>query len=167
MFVLFKEGGVMILAFASDDERGLDGVLAYHFGRCPFYTFVEIEAEEVKNVVIEPNPYVDSHEPGVIPQYVAEKGAEAIFAGGMGARAQDWFARLGVKPVVGTYGKIKDIVEKYIGGQISAPEVTTVHKEQYHEKGESDEVERLKKELSHLREIVAELNERLKKLEKK
>ena len=69
----------MILAFASDDDRGLDSVVSYHFGRCPFYTFVEIEGNEVKNVFVEPNPGAQSHNPGEIPRYIAGKGANASF----------------------------------------------------------------------------------------
>jgi len=36
-----------------------------------------------------------------------------------------------------------------------------------HSAGESNEAERLKKEVTHLREVIADLNERMKKLENK
>jgi len=158
----------MILAFASDDDKGLDGVLSYHFGRCPFYTFIEVEGNEVKNVVVEPNPNAQSHNPGDIPQYVASKGANMVFAGGMGPRAQEWFAQLNIKPISGVYGKIRDIVEQVIKGPVEiAASSEEPHLETHQEGSESDEIDRLKKEVSHLREVTAELNERLKKLENK
>jgi len=158
----------MIIAFASDENRGIDGILAYHFGRCPYFTFVEVEGSKVKNVYAEQNPYEDSHEPGVVPQYIHSKGADMIVAGGMGPRAQEWFAQLGIKPIAGAYGKIRDIVEQIIQSPIvetpSQPHAVT---ETHHKKdNESKEIERLQKEVAHLREIIADLNERLKKLEK-
>ncbi|OQX52365.1 MAG: hypothetical protein B5M53_08725 [Candidatus Cloacimonas sp. 4484_209] len=156
----------MIIAFSSDDNRGLDGVLAYHFGRCPYFTFVEVDGEKIKQVTVQENPYVNSHEPGEVPQYIHNKGAEMIVAGGMGPRAQEWFTNLGVKPIAGAYGKIRDLIGAIIQGpaEISTPSTAI---EQHHSTGESDESERLKKEVVHLREVIADLNERLKKLEKK
>jgi len=156
----------MIIAFASDDNRGIDGILAYHFGRCPYFTFVEVVDNDIKNVTVENNPYADSHEPGVVPEYIHSKGAEMIVAGGMGPRAQEWFSQLGVRPVVGGYGRIKDIVEQIIQGpvRVSAVPAETEHK--HTEKG-SEEIDRLKKEVSHLREVIADLNERLRHVEDK
>ncbi|MCD6101481.1 MAG: dinitrogenase iron-molybdenum cofactor [Candidatus Cloacimonetes bacterium] len=155
----------MIIAFASDDKNGLDGVLAYHFGRCPYFTFVEVDKSKVKDVRIESNPYMGSHDVGVVPEYIHRKGGEMIVAGGMGPRAQEWFAKLGVKPMVGAYGRIKDVVEEIIKHPVEVSTFPTSPKEI--ESGESDEAERLKKEVAHLRETIADLNERLKKLEDK
>lgn len=155
----------MIIAFSSDDKKGLEGILAYHFGRCPYFTFVELESNSVKNVAVENNPYVDSHEVGAVPNYIHSKGAEMIVAGGMGPRAQEWFAQLGVKPMVGGYGRIKDIVEQIIKGPVEvSTQSPAVEKVQA---GESGEVGRLQKEVTYLREVIADLNERLKKLEPK
>lgn len=156
----------MILAFASDDDKGLDGVLSYHFGRCPYYTFVEIEGNEVKNVTVEPNPAAESHNPGEIPQFIASKKAEVIFAGGMGPRAQEWFTQLGVKPIINAYGRIKDLISQFLGNPVNIPEGPhTLQKSPPYK--ENEEIDRLKKELSYLREVVADLNTRLRNLEVK
>jgi len=40
----------MKVAFSSNENNGLDSTIAHHFGRCPFYVFVEIDGKEVKNV---------------------------------------------------------------------------------------------------------------------
>ncbi|MEA1913444.1 MAG: NifB/NifX family molybdenum-iron cluster-binding protein [candidate division WOR-3 bacterium] len=155
----------MIISFASDDEKGLDGVLAYHFGRCLYFTFVEVEGDRVKNVKVEKNPYLESHESGAIPKYIKEKGAEMIFAGGMGPKAQNWFSELGIKPIAGAYGKIQNILDEYLGSQIPTQEHKLPHKEKELKEERGEEVERIKKELAHLRAIIAEMNERLRKIE--
>ena len=36
------------IAFASEENTGLESRLSHHFGRCPYYVFVEIEDDEVK-----------------------------------------------------------------------------------------------------------------------
>jgi len=155
----------MIIAFSSDDKKGLESVLAYHFGRCPYFTFVELEENKVKNIVVEDNPYANSHEAGVVPQYIHNKGAEMIVAGGMGPSAQEWFSQLGVKPMVGSYGKIKDLVAAIAKGPMEISTPSTAIEE--HSEGGIGESERLGKEVTHLREVIANLNERLKKLENK
>ncbi len=153
----------MIIAFSSDDNKGLEGILAYHFGRCPYFTFVEVEGNSVKNVTVENNPYINSHEPGVVPQYIHNKGAEMIVAGGMGPRAQEWFTQLDVTPIVGAYGRITDLVEQVVQRTMEIPTPPAPIEE--HNAGESEELERIKKEVTHLRKVIADINERLKKLE--
>ncbi len=87
------------IAFASEENVGLDSRLPHRFGRCPHYVFVEIEDGEIKNVEVKENPYFTSHMPKAIPQFIADERAKVIIAGGMGPRAIDWFRRLGIQPV--------------------------------------------------------------------
>ena len=89
------------IAFASEENISLDGRLSHHFGRYPYYVFVEIEDEEAKNVEVKENPYFASHVPGAVPQFIADEGAKVIIAGGMDPRAIDWFRRLGIHPSPG------------------------------------------------------------------
>ena len=161
----------MILAFASDDNNGLDGVLSYHFGRCPYYTFVEVEGKDVKNVFVEPNPSAETHNPGDIPQFIASKGANVVFAGGMGPRAQEWFAQLGVQPIAGAYGKIKDLITQFLNSiPEELPSTNTVPETPQIAEGtesENKQIERLQKEVAHLREVIADINSRLQNIETK
>ena len=92
--------------------------MSHHFGRCPYYVFVEIEDGEIKNVEVKENPYFTSHVPGAVPQFIADEGAKVIIAGGMGPRAIDWFRRLGVQPITGVSGIIRDILNDYLVGEI-------------------------------------------------
>ncbi len=96
------------IAFATENPDGLEGIIAQHFGRCPYYTFVEVEGNEVKDWLVVTNPAAEEHASGQIPKFVAEQGAKAIVAGGMGPKAQEWFLDLGVKPYVHVSGKISD-----------------------------------------------------------
>jgi len=115
------------IAFASETSEGLEGIIAQHFGRCPFYTFVDIEDGMVKDWLVVPNPAADEHSPGQIPQFIAEQGARIIVAGGMGPRAQEWFLKLGVKPFIRVSGKIKDVLPLILKGEIEP--ITTPDKE--------------------------------------
>lgn len=78
----------------------VDGKLCMHFGHCEQFAVVEAD-ETTKSVqgvtMLTPPP----HEPGVLPRWLHEQGANAIIAGGMGQRAQALFEQNGVQVVVG------------------------------------------------------------------
>ncbi len=109
----------MKIAFASEENKGLESMVAQHFGRCPYYVFVDVESNDVKCIETKENPYFDSHKPGVVPHFIAKENANVIIAGGMGPRAIEWFEKLGVQPITGINGKVKYALHKYLEGKLS------------------------------------------------
>jgi len=110
------------VAFASEENKGLESTLAHHFGRCPYYVFVDVENGKVKEVEVKKNPFFDKHEPGVVPKFIAEQKADVIIAGGMGPRAIEWFEELGIKPITINTGKINQILKDYLEGKLTGAE---------------------------------------------
>ena len=106
----------MKIAFASDGE-GLESMLAHHFGRCRYYVFADLENGKVKSVETKQNPFFSSHEPGVVPQFIARENADVIIAGGMGPRAIDWFKQLGVQAATSPSKKISDVLDDFLAGK--------------------------------------------------
>jgi predicted Fe-Mo cluster-binding NifX family protein len=126
----------MKIAFASEENKGLESMVAQHFGRCPYYVFVDVESNDVKSIETKENPYFDSHEPGVVPQFIAKENANVIIAGGMGPRAIEWFEKLGVQPITGTNGKVKDALDKYLEGKLSGAGPCDEHSQTSKQHGE-------------------------------
>lgn len=93
----------MKIAIATEGDS-----VATHFGRCPYYTVIEIENGEVKNKTILENP---GHEPGRLPKFLSEEGVNQIIAGGMGRRAQMLFEQMGISWVLGITGTIEETIE--------------------------------------------------------
>jgi predicted Fe-Mo cluster-binding NifX family protein len=106
------------IALASEDSSGLEGSLSAHFGRCPFYTFVNAERDQILGFEVVKNPYFPNHQPGVIPQFIHSQKANVMIAGGMGPRAIDLFNQLGIDVATGAQGKVRDVVEAYLRGEI-------------------------------------------------
>ncbi len=76
------------------------GRLALHFGHCEQFALFEVDLQQKsigEGEFLTPPP----HEPGVLPQWLAEQGAKVIIAGGMGSRAQMLFAQAGIQVHVG------------------------------------------------------------------
>ena len=75
-----------------------NGRLTAHFGHCQEFALVEVEGNEIrKTEMLVPPP----HEPGVLPKWLHELGADVIIAGGMGQRAVDLFGQKGIRVVTG------------------------------------------------------------------
>jgi len=77
-----------------------NGRLSMHFGHCEQFAILEVDAgsKEILSKSVEESP---PHEPGALPRWLHELGADVIIAGGMGRRAQQLFAESGIAVVVG------------------------------------------------------------------
>jgi predicted Fe-Mo cluster-binding NifX family protein len=111
-------GGFMRIAFASEDKMGLDGEVSMHFGRCPFYTFLDMDGDKVQAWQVVDNPYFENHVPGKVPEFIHSQKADVMITGGMGPRAIEFFDGYGIEAVTGALGKIKDVLEAYLRGEL-------------------------------------------------
>lgn len=104
----------MRVAISTDGE-----FVSVHFGRCPSFTVVDIEDGRVTNTQVLENP---GHQPGVIPQFLHQKGVNCIVAGGMGMRARGFFDEAGIQAILGITGKIDDVVRLLQSGTLKGGE---------------------------------------------
>jgi ATP-binding protein involved in chromosome partitioning len=77
-----------------------DGLLSPHFGHCQEFALIDIDkaSNRVLGTTTIPAP---EHEPGLLPAWLADKGASFVIAGGMGSKAQQLFTEQGVTVVTG------------------------------------------------------------------
>lgn len=75
-----------------------DGKLDGHFGHCKQFAMVDVEDKEIVGI-----NYLDAppHKPGLLPPWLADRGANDIIAGGMGQRAIHLFNERGINVFVG------------------------------------------------------------------
>ena len=76
------------------------GVLMAHFGHCEHFALIDVD-EQTKEIVrkeLIPSP---GHQPGLLPQWLAEEGVAVVIAGGMGSRAQDIFRQNRIEVIIG------------------------------------------------------------------
>ena len=106
----------MKLAISTDS-----GMVSAHFGRCPEFTIVEIKDNKVvkKEVIVNPG-----HSTGLIPKFLHDKGVNCIVAGGMGWRAIEFFKEFKIEAIVGVSGKVDDVIEQFIKGELKGGEST-------------------------------------------
>lgn len=118
----------MRIAISTDDKNGLESTTSHHFGRCPCYVFVDFEGIKITTVNSVDNPFYEKHEPGQVPGFIHENGANVMISGGMGRRAIDFFDQFGIQVATGASGKVADVIQAYLDGKLSgaAPCVESV-----------------------------------------
>lgn len=109
----------MRVAISIDTNDGLDSIVAHHFGRCPFFAFVDMEGNEVKAVEVVENPHYAHHQPGMVPGFIHEHNADVMLSGGMGRKAIDFFQQYGIETATGATGTVRNALEKYMDGELS------------------------------------------------
>ena len=94
------------------------GRLSMHFGHCEEFAITEVN-EQTKEIITTNTLQPPAHEPGVLPAWLHEQGANVIIAGGMGQRARQLFAQNDIKIVVGAPAQTPDeLIRAYLDGTL-------------------------------------------------
>jgi predicted Fe-Mo cluster-binding NifX family protein len=108
-----------IIAIPSSSPGGLNAPLGAHFGHCDLYTMVSVKDKAIESVEVIPNM---PHQQGgcLAPvQYLAEKGAKKLIAGGMGFRPLMGFNQVGIEVYFGgEFQTVGDAVKALINGEL-------------------------------------------------
>ena len=99
-----------------------EGRLSAHFGHCESFAIFESDQQgkEIAGKSVHDAP---PHEPGLLPRWLHELGADVIIAGGMGQRAQQLFAQNDITVVVGAPSETpEELASAYLSGTLQAGE---------------------------------------------
>lgn len=108
-----------LIAIPSSAPGGLDAPLGAHFGHCDMYTMVAVKDKAIQSVSVIPN--VPHQQGGCMApvQYLAEKGAKKLIAGGMGFRPLMGFSQVGIDVYFGgNFETVGDAVNALINGDL-------------------------------------------------
>ena len=95
-----------------------EGKLTMHFGHCASFAIIEVE-DQTKKIIKREDIPAPPHEPGLLPPWLAQRGANVIIAGGMGSRAQELFAAQGIQVIVGASAKTPEaLISDYLAGTL-------------------------------------------------
>jgi predicted Fe-Mo cluster-binding NifX family protein len=108
------------IVLTANDDLGLEGEMAMHFGHCPYFVVAHVNADNlVERSQVQANPYAQAHQPGQIPQYIKSIGADVVIAGGMGVKAIEWFRDLGIEVATGSRQGVGATLDAYLAGAVS------------------------------------------------
>lgn len=160
----------MRIALSADNSNGIDSVISPHFGRCPHFVVVDVDGQTVNEVSVVDNPFYGNHQPGQVPGFIRQLGADVMLTGGMGARAVMFFQQFGIEPVTGASGTARMSLEAYLGGALQGAAPCAQSEEHHHGdmpaegEYEKDELGRLREEIESLESQLDDASSRLNKL---
>jgi predicted Fe-Mo cluster-binding NifX family protein len=97
---------------------GLEAPISAHFGHCEVFVLADIEDG---NIVNSQNVANGGHAEGgcMVPvNLLAQHGATAIVAGGMGLRPRMGFENVGIKVFMGQGTTVQEALENYLKGSL-------------------------------------------------
>ena len=109
----------MRIAISVETKNDLDSVVAHHFGRCPYFAFVDVDGRDVKDVEVIDNPFYNGHQPGQVPGFINQQNASVMISGGMGGRAIQFFKQFGIEAATGVTGTARTALESYLEGELT------------------------------------------------
>ncbi len=99
--------------------------LCSHFGHCEQFALIETENGKIRGKRMHTPP---PHEPGVLPKWLHDLGAQVIIAGGMGSRAQQLFVESGIKVICGApMDAPESLVNQWLAGMLVTGENVCDH----------------------------------------
>lgn len=103
------------------NKGGLDDNISPVFSRCQTFTIVEVEGNEIKSAKAIPNQFASAiHGAGIqAGQWAVSQNAKAVIAGNFGPNVSAILQRASVEVIV-AQGKVKDVVEKYLKGELKS-----------------------------------------------
>jgi len=95
-----------------------EGKLSMHFGHCASFALIDVD-DQSKKITGRKDYEAPPHQPGLLPPWLAERGANVIIAGGMGQRAQQLFDQQGIQVVIGaSCDTPENIVNNFLAGTL-------------------------------------------------
>ncbi len=115
---------MMKIAVASEN-----GKVTEHFGHCEGFMIFDTENNQIIKSETIANP---GHRPGVLPNYLNDKGVNVIISGGMGRGAVEIFNEKDIEVIVGVSGDARLAVEVYLKGELKSTD-SVCHEHQHHD----------------------------------
>jgi predicted Fe-Mo cluster-binding NifX family protein len=104
-----------------------EGHLCSHFGHCERFALIDIDPKSgtvAHKEEVKPPP----HQPGLLPRWLAGRGADVVIAAGLGPRALSLLAEQGIQVVVGAQAETPDrLVAAYVAGKLKLGENACDH----------------------------------------
>ena len=76
------------------------GMVSTHFGHCEQFALIDAN-EEQREILCKEFVASPGHQPGLLPEWLAEQGVSVVIAGGMGSRAQGLFRQNRIEVAIG------------------------------------------------------------------
>jgi ATP-binding protein involved in chromosome partitioning len=95
------------------------GMVSSHFGHCEHFALIDVN-DQTKEILKKELVASPGHQPGLLPEWLAEQGVSFVIASGMGSRAQNLFKQNHIGVIVGTMESDPEkVVQSYLNGALN------------------------------------------------
>jgi len=109
----------MKILISTQGNNGLEDTVSFVFARAPYFTIVEVESGNIKNVEVIENQFASGFS-GVgvqASQFAIDKGVDVVMTGNVGPNAMMVLQQAGIKVLTGYGGvRVKEALKRFLGG---------------------------------------------------
>ena len=113
----------MKIAIPTDNKKGLDGIVAEHFGRCLAYTFLDENGDVIEII---DNTSAHAGGTGLPPEFMKKHGADILLCKGLGLKALELCEQFGIDVYVFPAETVKEIFEMWKNNKIKKASINDV-----------------------------------------
>jgi predicted Fe-Mo cluster-binding NifX family protein len=95
---------------------GMSSTVGAHFGRVPAYAIVDTDSGELSFL---DNTSEHLGGVGLPPELMAKAGVEVMLCAGLGVKAVNMFASLGIQVFVGAEGTVQETLDAFSAGKLT------------------------------------------------
>ncbi len=155
------------------NSGGLDDMVSSVFARCPTFTIIEAEGQEIKDVKVIPNQFANAvHGAGIqAGQFVVSQGIDVAVAGNFGPNVSSILTQAGVK-AISAQGVVRDVVNDILSGNMqaqsmAAPAPSYPSPQQYAAPpsiNPDEKIEEMEEKIARIEDMIKEIKDMLKHL---
>ena len=116
----------MIICIPSMDNNGLSSDISVHFGKSPYFTFLEVNDNIIEEIKVIKS--TGRHEGGKMTpgELIIQANSDVLLCANLGSKAVQMLNNSGVKIFVGASGTVKSTFEDFINGNLHLADENTV-----------------------------------------
>jgi len=120
-YIYLQKGSehIMRVAVACDGNQ-----VSPHFGRCERFLIADIDGGQV---TVRQWLAIPGHQPGLLPQLMAEQEVDCVLAGGAGPRAIGMFTEAGIEFIAGVSGDAAEVLAALAEGTLEPGKSSCEH----------------------------------------
>lgn len=110
----------MRVAVSAEEAGGIESKVSQHFGRSPFFVFVDMDDSGVPTTVrAAANPFYENHTCADVVTFIKQNDADVMLSGGMGMGAVGHFQVVGIDVYTGASGTVQDAIKAFQALQLA------------------------------------------------
>lgn len=104
---------ITVICIPTLNEGGLLSEISMHFGKSSYFTFINLENGEIKEINVIESAGKHNEGSKTPAEIIMNSGVDVLICGGLGAKATSMLRESGIDVFSGASGKVRDVIKEW------------------------------------------------------